>query len=991
MTRRAWVWIALACAVAVTPARAMANGEPPPSPVALALVAQMTLDEKLAMVHGTFDPDPTQGEAGYLPGVPRLGVPPLRLTDGPAGVRVLTPTTAMPAPISLAASFSRTNALDYGAVLGRDARARNQDVLLGPMMNLVRVPQAGRNFETLGEDPFLMSELVAPEVRGIQSQGTIATAKHFAENNQEADRQSVDVNVDEQTLHEMELPAFQAAINAGVGAVMCAYSKVNGTYSCSNATLLTDILRDQWGFGGFVMSDWIATHAATDLTAGLDLSMPGYWQPFFDADLRAAIAAGTIPEAALDHAVARILTVLERFGLLVASPPPRPTIDVLADADVARRVAEDGAVLLRNERGVLPLDAGAVLSLAVIGPTARSLLVGGRGSAHVVGFTEREQSPLDALIEQAGSGASIRFAVGDDLDGVVVPGETLTPDGGAPGDHGLLRTTSGSATQVDPTVDFTGAAALTGPPGTSWTWTGSIIAPASGDYDLRLQATGGGAPDPSTPAAGRSVASMSVDGTPIASITSFFGLSMSLIRTADGLTNAGTVLHLEAGQPHAISITGNAGDTPLSIRLAWITPELRQARIDEAVAVARSSHTAVVFAYNEGSEGVDRTSLALPGPQDELIAAVAAANPRTIVVLNTGDPVTMPWAGDVAGILEMWYPGQEGGGATASVLLGTAEPGGRLPETFPVSEDDPPTAASPERYPGVDGEEQYSEGIFVGYRWYDAQDIAPLFPFGHGLSYTRFSYSGLSVSPGLDGGLDVSFVVSNTGQRAGVAVPQVYLGAGGAPAGVQMAERALVGFARLELRPGDACLVRVHVGRPQLSYWSPAEHRWVVASGERSIDVGASSRDLRLHTDVTIGLTTTTVTIGLTTTTSTTTLPAGCADAVTLAAVACRLDELRDRVDALVPEGKIRTKLDAKLNAAKAKIRKAVGLVGQGKTKPAGKAVQRALGAVRGFRRRVRSKGAGKVIVPDAVPTLVGAADRLLGDLATLRREIGSS
>jgi beta-glucosidase len=800
------------------------------------------------MVHGTFDPDPTQGEAGYLPGVPRLGVPPLRLTDGPAGVRVNTPTTAMPAPISLAASFSAADALHYGSVLGRDARARNQDVLLGPMMNLVRVPLAGRNFETLGEDPFLMSSLVAPEVRGVQREGTIATAKHFAENNQEDNRMGVDVNVDEQTLHEMELPGFQAAVNAGAGAVMCAYNSVNGAHSCSSSQLLTDILRNQWGFGGFVMSDWFATHATTDLSAGLDLSMPGYFQTFFDSDLKAAILAGTTPESDLDQAVARILTVMDRFGLLSATPPPRPPIDVLADAKVARRVAEDGAVLLRNQRGALPLDATALSRLAVIGPTARSLLVGGGGSAHVVGFTEREQSPLDALIQQAGSSASISFAVGDELDGVAVPTEALTPEGGPAGSHGLLRTTSDGSTQIDPTVDFTGSAALTGPAGTSWTWTGSIAAPATGDYDLRIQASGGGSPNPFTP-----IASLSLDGQQIASVSSFFGQNDSLIRTADGLSNAGTVVHLVAGEAHQISIVGNAGPTPLSIRLAWITPELRQQRIDEAVALARRSRTAVVFAYNEGSEGIDRTSLSLPGPQDQLIEAVAAANPHTIVVLNTGDPVLMPWVDDVDAILEMWYPGQEGGGATAEVLLGSGQPGGRLPETFPAHESDPPTAGSPERYPGVDNEEQYSEGIFVGYRWYDEQGIQPLFAFGQGLSYTRFAYSGLDVRPGLHGGIDVSFVVRNVGPRSGSDVPQVYLGAGSVPDGVQMAVRQLVGFARVTLGPGDARLVRVHVGRRWLSYWSPTEHGWVVSGGERSIDVGASSRDLRLHGNVMVG------------------------------------------------------------------------------------------------------------------------------------------
>jgi beta-glucosidase len=345
------------------------------------------------------------------------------------------------------------------------------------------------------------------------------------------------------------------------------------------------------------------------------------------------------------------------------------------------------------------------------------------------------------------------------------------------------------------------------------------------------------------------VGAVQLDGTVLGTAGGLFPTNGSQIPTVDGLQNAGTTVRLEAGVSHSIVVTGTASpSTSLQVRLAWVTPELRQARMGEAVAAARSARTAVVFAYNEGTEGLDRSSLALPGFQDQLIQAVASANPRTVVVLNTGGSVTMPWASSVASIMEMWYPGQEGGDATAALLLGEAAPGGKLPETFPVRAEDAPTAVSPDRYPGVNGQESYSEGIYVGYRWYDAQGVQPLFPFGSGLSYTQFKYSDLDVRHA-DGGLDVSFVVRNAGQREGVEVPQVYLGPPSAPP-APMARRALVGFQRIVLDPGQAQRVSLHVGRRQLSYWSVSHHDWVVATGLRPLYVGSSSRDLRLLTSV---------------------------------------------------------------------------------------------------------------------------------------------
>jgi beta-glucosidase len=635
---------------------------------------------------------------------------------------------------------------------------------------------------------------------------------------------------------------------------MCAYNSVNGHFSCENPTLLTDILRRQWGFSGFVVSDYGANHSAGPaLTAGLDIE---FWVPAHFGELKAAILDGSVPVAALDAAVRHILTTMDRFDLLAHASPtganvvdrPVPTLPIEADARIARIIAEGGAVLLKNDGRTLPLRADDLRSLAVIGPTARQLLVGGGGSSRVVGFTEREKSPLTALRARLGASGDITFAVGRDLQGELVPSSVLAPPNAAPGQHGLLRTDKQTgATQVDATIDFVGPSAL--PEGTDATWTGTITAPTTGVYELGVQTAG-------------TTAQVTVDGGVVANSGGIFDvLGTSLRRTVDGkLSNATGQLTLTAG-PHAISVTA-APATPLppfippssgpvQVRLAWVTAQQRQANLETAVAAARSARTAVVFAYNEGTEGTDRSSLALPNAQDELIEAVAAANPRTVVVLNTGDPVLMPWANDVRSILQMWYPGQEGGDATADLLLGTANPGGKLPVTFPASEQDTPFAGHPERYPGVNGQQFYSEGILIGYRWYDTQKIAPLFPFGHGLSYTQFEYSKLKLKHSRDGGLDVRFRVRNVGSRTGTEAPQVYVGPPANPP-VPMAQKSLAGFDRIELAPGQARKVTLHVGARELSYWSPSAHGWVLATGRRPLYVGSSSRDIRLQTSANV-------------------------------------------------------------------------------------------------------------------------------------------
>jgi beta-glucosidase len=770
------------------------------------LVGAMTPAEKVGFVHGSRHPA-SVGQAGYIPGVARLGIPPLRLTDGPAGVRVTHPATAMPAPVALASAFDRGLARRYGAVIGRDGRALGLDVLLSPMVNQIRVPYAGRNFETFSEDPLVSAQTVAAEVQGIQGEGLIATTKHYAENNQEQDRMSVDVHVGEQTMHEIELAGFEAAVKAGTGAIMCSYNRVGGAYACENDALLNGILRGRWGFPGWVMSDWGATHSTQAIVAGLDQEMPG--GDFLGDPLAAAVQNGSVPTAALDRSVTRILREMKRFGLLRCassggavvgcSLPARPSFDAAGDNAVARRVAEDGAVLLRN-KGALPLRRG---QLAVIGTPARTPVIGGGGSSQVT--PTRVTAPLDAIRARARSFVS--YSPGVDTVGVVIPGSALS---GGP-------------------IDLTGDRAL--PNGQSFNETRTLTVPTTGDYLLNLGIA-------------QAIGSLSVDGTQVAS---GFGLSSQL-------TPLHAPIHLTAGthtvEVHANGIPGFLTG-PLQVRLAWVTPDAARADLDAAVRAARRARTAVVFAYDEGTEGFDRASLSLPFRQDGLIAAVAAANRNTVVVLNTGSSVTMPWLRSVRSVLDMYYPGQMGGRATARLLFGDVNPSGRLTQTFPADEAHTPVAGQPERYPGVNHEETYSEGIFTGYRWYDREHVAPLFPFGHGLSYTRFAYRGLRVHRDRRG-LAVSFRLRNTGRRGGQEVAQVYLGPSRRAAGAQQAVRALVGYAKVRVPAGRSRRVTIHVGRRQLSYWSAAAHRWRLGAGRRTVWVGPSSRRLPLEQEVTV-------------------------------------------------------------------------------------------------------------------------------------------
>ncbi|MEU9864718.1 beta-glucosidase [Streptomyces sp. NPDC047971] len=826
LPRRAALWLlggaAAAAASVAAPAHAKARAHPARRPEPARpnprrrpaervdeLLTALTLDEKVALLHGAADPK-SLGQAGYVPGVPRLGLPPLRLADGPAGVRVRRAATALPAPVMLAAAFDPDLARAYGRVIGREGRALGQDVLLSPMVNLIRTPYAGRNFETFSEDPLLSADLVAQEIRGIQDEGLIATVKHFALNNQEKDRTSLDVRADEQTLHETELRGFEAAVAAGVGSVMAAYNKVDGLHSTENQALLTDVLRTRWGFDGWVMSDWGATHStAPALLAGLDMEMPRGTR-YGDA-LRKAVRDGLVTEADVDRAVRRILSVRARFGLL--DEAARPDRDAESGAAVALRVATAGATLLRNKGRMLPLTGPAARTIAVIGPTGGLPFVSGGGSAFVV--PDAAARPVDAIRDRAGAGATVTYAPGLDLFGRPLPATEPPADL-------ENRTVAAKAT---------------------WTYEGTLTVPETDRWTFHLH-YGGARPI------------VTLDSTELFPLVPGAPDQLPgglLSRAPDGLSVRRDTVELTAGT-HRLTVTARGGAAGQLLRLRAISDSQREEDFAEAVSAARAARSVVFFAYEDATEGQDRTSLALPGGQETLIDAVTAANPRTTVVLNTSSAVTMPWLEGSAAVLQMYYPGQEGAAATAAVLFGDADPGGRLTQTFPAAEDRHPTAGDPLRYPGKDGVQEYSEGVHVGHRWYDAEGVEPLFPFGHGLSYTSFGYDGLEVGRDGDGGLAVTFTVRNTGGRAGVEVAQVYLGPSPhlTTLGVDQPRQSLAGYRRLELAPGERRRVTVPVAARTLSSWDVARHDWVLGTGRRTVRVGSSSRDPRLRAEVVV-------------------------------------------------------------------------------------------------------------------------------------------
>ncbi|MGA3135454.1 MAG: glycoside hydrolase family 3 C-terminal domain-containing protein [Terracidiphilus sp.] len=686
------------------------------------LIAQMTQDEMLQLVHGNLSLTVGEGPRnapGWVPGIPGLGIPDLLYADGPAGVGdQVGAATALPSPLANAASWDLTEAYKYGQVIGQEESAFGINVNLGGNVNLIgREPRDGRTFETLGEDPYLAGEMNAQHLLGVQDQYVIAGVKHYAFNDQETARMQANAVIDERSARESDLLAFEVSLkDSNAQMVMCAYNLVNGTYNCQNDHLLNDVLKGDIGFDGFVLSDWYGTQSSVaSALGGLDQEQPGGY--FFNGiwaseSLAQALANGDMPVSRLDNMVHRILRGMYAAGVFDHPATVKP-INAGADAAIAQEIEEQGAVLLKNAGAQLPLNPSTVQTIAVIGSHADVGVLSGGGSAQV------------------------------------------TPVGGA-------------ALTLPPACP-----PYTPPPG------GAACTNSFQIYD------------PSSPLAA-----------------------------------------IQAMAPGA-TVTFNDGTDPVA-----------------AAALAASSAVAIVFESDWESEGMDRVDLSFPSAQDALVAAVAAANPHTVVVLENGGAHVMPWLANVSSVLEAWYPGQKGGTAIANLLFGSVNPSGKLPITFPasVSQLPRPVIPIPTSTTGTFDVDYTIEGFDVGYKWYEAQNLQPLFAFGYGLSYTSFSITNPQLTPDSSpaNGFQVSFTVKNAGSLAGAEVAQVYLGL---PSGIGEPPMRLVGWKKVSLQPGAQQTVTVTVDAAgsshPLSYWNMSTNGWVVAPGDYTVFVGNSSDNVK--------------------------------------------------------------------------------------------------------------------------------------------------
>ncbi|TQM00429.1 beta-glucosidase [Actinoallomurus bryophytorum] len=789
-----------------------------------ALLAQMTLAEKITMMH--------QGAAcdygACVDGNTRLGIPQLRLQDGPAGVADgATGVTQLPAPVAGAATWDTDLMGEYGKVIGAEEWGKGANTVLGPTINIDRDPRWGRSFESLSEDPYLAAQLGASEIQGIQSQGPMAQVKHYAVYNQETYRNTAQDNavVTDRTEREIYLPAFEAAVKQGkADSVMCSYASVNGTFACENGLLQNTILKQQWGFSGFITSDWGGTHSTVaSVDNGLDQEMTG--STYFGDALTAAVNSGQVSQATIDDHVRRILTSMFTRGLF-DSPPTGTmgaTVTSAAHVSTATKVAEEGSVLLKNA-GTLPLGSSAS-SVAVIGDDAgANAMTAGGGSAHVNPSTLASVvTPYQGI--KARAGGTVTYAQGvASPNGQIVDSSYLTPaSGSGSGLTGQYYDNTGLSgtpvvTRTDPNVNFLwgGQPPMSGMPGNGWSakWTGTLKPPTTGTYQFALTSDDG--------------SRLFINGQ---QVIGNWANQPPTTKTAS--------VSLTAGQPVSIEVDYFQDGGGSQVGLGWQIPN--QNLHDQAVAAARAAQVAVVFVSNGEGEGGDLGNIDLSGDQNKLVSDVAAANPNTVVVVNSGSAVTMPWANAVKGIVENWYPGQVDGTAIAALLYGDVGFSGKLPVTFPQSLADVP-ASSAAQWPGQNGTVQYSEGLDVGYRWYDAKNKTPMFPFGYGLSYTTFGYKNLTVgTPDSSGNVAVGFDVTNTGSRAGTEVAQVYVGQ---PSSAGEPPKNLRGFSRVTLDPGQTKHATVTLDARSFQYWGGSG--WTTASGTNQIFVGASSRDIRL-------------------------------------------------------------------------------------------------------------------------------------------------
>jgi beta-glucosidase len=798
------------------------------------LLARMTLEEKIDMLGGV--------EGFYIRPNERLGIPKIKMADGPLGVRNYGPATAFPAGIAFAAAWDRDLTRRFGEAVGKEARAKGVHIMLSPGVNIYRAPMCGRNFEYYGEDPYLGSRMVVAYINGVQSQGVVATVKHYAANNQEYDRHTVSSDVDERTLREIYLPDFRAAVEeAHVGAVMNSYNLVNGVHCSQNGHLLRDILKGDWKFDGLVMSDWSSTYdGVAAANAGLDLEMPS--GQFMNREtLLPAIKSGKVAVSTIDDKIRRMLRVMFRFGFF-DRPQTDPNLPRYSPDSrlVALQAAREGIVLLKNVGNLLPLDRAKITSIAVLGPDAFPAVTGGGGSSRVQPF--RSVSFLDGIIGAAGNNIKVYYdrGVSGDYTEYFQSSEFSTASDknemvrGLKGEYFSNKELSGTPTmsRIDRRImfDWGESAPARNIPENDFSvrWTGNMKAESEGDYEFIITGDDG---------------------------YRLYVNSQLLVdnwRDQPATTKKAT-LHLGPNSLNDIKLEyyDHAGNAEIFFGYHMLTGQKEA----EAVRIAAKSDVAVVcvgFNAETEGEGFDR-SFELPQEQVELIREVAKVNKRTIVALTAGGNVAMTgWLDDVGALIHTWYPGQEGGTALAEILFGDVNPSGKLPVSFEKRWEDNATFNS---YYDADGDKKvaYKESVFLGYRHFDTDNVEPLFPFGFGLSYTTFEYKNLKATPDgprNSGYFVVTFDVTNTGARSGAEIAQVYVHE--VRPSVPRPVRELKGFDKVWLRPGETKQVKVELEKWAFSFYDPSKKSWVADPGTYQILVGGSSRDIRLQGEVSL-------------------------------------------------------------------------------------------------------------------------------------------
>jgi beta-glucosidase len=787
------------------------------------LLSRLTLQEKLDYINGV--------DWLFIRPIERLGIPAIKMTDGPVGARSFGKTTAYPASILSVATWDTSLIRQLGVAIGKDCRSRGIHILLGPAVNIYRAPMCGRNFEYMGEDPFLTSSMAVGYIQGLQSQGVVATIKHFAANNQEWDRNWVSSDIDERTLQEIYLPAFKAAVQKGnTGAVMSSYNPLNGTHTSHNNHLNNEILRTQWGFDGILMSDWGSVHdGIAAATGGLDLEMPG-GEYMTAKNLLPAIEKGEINEELINEKVRRIFRVCFRYGFF-----DRPQIiesiptDNPESAQMALDLARNGIVLLKNENNVLPLDLLKTKKIAVFGPNADTYNAGGGSSCtdsyHSVTFLEElKKVAKDVEINYINGIPGLSYLSAKSVF-YTAPGSTTIGLNAEYFDNKELAGTP-KATKVEQTVDHewvqTPSIEGIGEDNFSIRWTGVIRPTHTANYKFTVSGDDG--------------YRLLIDNKVVIDFWSDHG---NLPKT--------TFLQLEAGKEYSVKLEYYEAGGGASIAFAWF--DTQDENFNDAIKMASESDAAIVcvgFNKQTEGEGADR-SFDLPENHDSLIQVIAKANPNTIVILNAGGNVNMlNWLPKVKGLIHAFYPGQEGGTALAEVVLGKINPSGKLPASFEKKWADNPAFNN---YYDTDGDKrvQYKEGIFVGYRYYDTKKVEPMFPFGFGLSYTTFAYANLKVD--LKQQKDkitatVSFDVTNTGQFDGAEVTQLYVSDVICP--VERPVKELKGFSKVFLKKGETKKVTITLDEAAFSYFKTEANKFGFDAGDFEILIGGSSKDMKL-------------------------------------------------------------------------------------------------------------------------------------------------